>query len=518
MRVSAPLWRAFDKLGMRARMTWSFLIVISLTALLGLVSIGALTKVNSASAELATQWLPGVKHLADTRVAMLAFRELEIKHTNATDASYMSEYEEKMAASAMAAEKAIDDQAELTLSHAMKQSWQAYTSNSKKIVALSHADKQQDARDISDGAGKDLFDTTLDHVDKLSALYFSEGQKSAEAAEAVFHRARWIMAAMVGVSIVLGLGMAVLITGQLIRQLGGEPSAAVALVKAVAAGNLATPITLRQGDHSSLMASLKAMQSSLSDVVSSVRQTSESVATASAEIAQGNGDLSSRTEMQASALQQTAASMEQLGSTITQNAENARQANVLAVQASEVASEGGSAVTQVVHTMKGINDSSRRIADITGVIDGIAFQTNILALNAAVEAARAGEQGRGFAVVASEVRNLAQRSATAAKEIKSLITASVEQVQAGSAQVDRAGETMEQVVSAIRRVSEIVNEISAASSEQSAGVNQVSNAVSQMDQTTQQNAALVEQSAAAAESLKNQAQQMVSAVAVFKTA
>jgi len=446
MRVSAPLWRAFDKLGMRARMTWSFLIVISLTALLGLVSIGALTKVNSASAELATQWLPGVKHLADTRVAMLAFRELEIKHTNATDASYMSEYEEKMAASAMAAEKAMgdhatlrDDQAELTLSHAMKQSWQAYTSNSKKIVALSHADKQQDARDISDGAGKDLFDTTLDHVDKLSALYFSEGQKSAEAAEAVFHRARWIMAAMVGVSIVLGLGMAVLITGQLIRQLGGEPSAAVALVKAVAAGNLATPITLRQGDHSSLMASLKAMQSSLSDVVSSVRQTSESVATASAEIAQGNGDLSSRTEMQASALQQTAASMEQLGSTITQNAENARQANVLAVQASEVASEGGSAVTQVVHTMKGINDSSRRIADITGVIDGIAFQTNILALNAAVEAARAGEQGRGFAVVASEVRNLAQRSATAAKEIKSLITASVEQVQAGSAQVDRAG-------------------------------------------------------------------------------
>jgi aerotaxis receptor len=237
---------------------------------------------------------------------------------------------------------------------------------------------------------------------------------------------------------------------------------------------------------------------------------------ASSEIAQGNNDLSQRTEEQASALEETAASMEQLSSTVKQNADNARQANQLALGASAVAVKGGEVVGQVVDTMKDINDSSRRIGDIIGVIDGIAFQTNILALNAAVEAARAGEQGRGFAVVAAEVRNLAQRSAEAAREIKQLIGASVGRVEAGTALVDRAGETMTEVVSAIRRVTDLMGEISAASAEQSAGVSQVGEAVSQMDQVTQQNAALVEQSAAAAESLKQQAQQLVQAVAVFR--
>jgi methyl-accepting chemotaxis protein len=240
------------------------------------------------------------------------------------------------------------------------------------------------------------------------------------------------------------------------------------------------------------------------------------VATASAQIASGNSDLSGRTEEQASALEQTAASMEQLGSTVRQNADNARQANQLALNASTVAVQGGDVVAQVVGTMKGINDSSRKIADIIGVIDGIAFQTNILALNAAVEAARAGEQGRGFAVVASEVRSLAQRSAEAAKEIKGLITASVERVAQGTQQADLAGETMTEVVGAIRRVTDIMGEISAASSEQSTGVAQVGEAITQMDQATQQNAALVEESAAAADSLQRQAQELVQAVAVFR--
>jgi methyl-accepting chemotaxis protein len=267
---------------------------------------------------------------------------------------------------------------------------------------------------------------------------------------------------------------------------------------------------------SPLLRALGDMQNALTRVVSTVRQNAESVATASAQIAQGNADLSQRTEEQASSLEQTAASMEELGSTVKLNADNAKQANQLAHGASDVAVKGGEVVSQVVATMGEINSSSKRIADIIGVIDGIAFQTNILALNAAVEAARAGEQGRGFAVVAGEVRNLAQRSAEAAKEIKTLITASVERVNQGSALVDRAGTTMTEVVDSIRRVTDIMGEISAASSEQSSGVAQVGQAVVQMDQVTQQNAALVEESAAAAESLQAQAQQMVQVVAVFR--
>ena len=302
------------------------------------------------------------------------------------------------------------------------------------------------------------------------------------------------------------------------RQLGAEPTDAADVARGVAEGDLRVQIELRRGDTTSVMAQLKLMQESLSSVVLNVRQNSESVATASAEIAQGNNDLSSRTEQQASALEETAASMEELSSTVKQNADNARQANQLALSATTVAVKGGEVVSQVVSTMKGINDSSKKIADIISVIDGIAFQTNILALNAAVEAARAGEQGRGFAVVASEVRSLAGRSADAAKEIKALISASVERVEQGTALVDQAGATMTEVVSSIRRVTDIMGEISAASSEQSAGVAQIGQAVTQMDQATQQNAALVEESAAAAESLKVQAQQLVQTVAVFTLA
>ncbi|WP_128000885.1 methyl-accepting chemotaxis protein [Piscinibacter defluvii] len=282
-------------------------------------------------------------------------------------------------------------------------------------------------------------------------------------------------------------------------------------------GDLATAIRDDAKDEfSPLLAALRDMQEALTRVVSNVRGNAESVATASAQIAQGNQDLSGRTEQQASALQQTAATMDELGSTVRNNADNAKQANQLAAGASSVAQRGGEVVSQVVDTMKGINDSSRKIADIIGVIDGIAFQTNILALNAAVEAARAGEQGRGFAVVAGEVRNLAQRSAEAAKEIKSLISDSVERVERGSQPVDEAGTTMAEIVHSIQRVTDIMGEISSASVEQSSGVAQVGQAVNQMDQATQQNAALVEQSAAAAEGLKGQARQLVDAVAVFR--
>lgn len=292
---------------------------------------------------------------------------------------------------------------------------------------------------------------------------------------------------------------------------------AVGVVHAVSRGDLTVQIQSEGKDEiAQLMQAMAHMQGSLLGVVRSVRQGSESLAVASAEIAQGNHDLSARTEQQASSLEETAASMEELGSTVKQNADNARHANQLAQSASTIAVKGGNVVGEVVETMKGINESSRKISDIISVIDGIAFQTNILALNAAVEAARAGEQGRGFAVVASEVRSLAGRSAEAAKEIKSLINASVERVEHGTSLADQAGVTMTEVVASIKRVTDIMGEISAASSEQALGVAQVGEAVTLMDQTTQQNAALVEQMAAAASSLKSQAQDLVHVVAAFK--
>ena len=309
------------------------------------------------------------------------------------------------------------------------------------------------------------------------------------------------------------LAFAAWVAAQLRRRLSLSQSVA----ERVRDGDLTRPV--RDDGHdefSPLLSALADMQTALLGIVSHVRQGSDVVSDACAEIARGNQDLSTRTEHQAGALQQTAASMEELSTTVSQNADNARQANLLAREASTVAVHGGEAVNQVVHTMRGISDNSSRIADIIGVIDGIAFQTNILALNAAVEAARAGEQGRGFAVVAGEVRSLASRSAEAAREIRQLIHESVGRIEQGSAQVEQAGQTMNDVVASIKRVTDIMGEISAASTEQSQGVAQIGEAVQQMDQVTQQNAALVEEMAAAASSLQSQAQDLVRTVAAFK--
>ena len=322
---------------------------------------------------------------------------------------------------------------------------------------------------------------------------------------------------MIGATLLIALAVGILLAVWIIRSITHPILQAVQVARAVAAGDLTMQFDASgKNEISQLLQALQGMQTGLVEVVFKVLQGAQGVSNASAEIAQGNHDLSARTESQASSLEETAASMEQLNANVKHNADSAAQASHLALDASTVALTGGQVVAQVVQTMKGINDASKKISDIISVIDGIAFQTNILALNAAVEAARAGEQGRGFAVVASEVRSLAGRSADAAKEIKSLINASVERVEQGSTLVDQAGATMTEVVSAIRRVTDIMGEISAASQEQSAGVSQVREAVMQMDQVTQQNAALVEEMAAAASSLQSQAQDLVQVAAVFK--
>ncbi|MCA1326879.1 methyl-accepting chemotaxis protein [Herbaspirillum sp. alder98] len=343
-----------------------------------------------------------------------------------------------------------------------------------------------------------------------------ENEMAHERTSDVSSAAKSRIAQLAVLAIVIAMAIAFTITRALLRQLGGEPTYAADIARAIAHGDLSTEVQIRKGDQGSLLYAIKSMRDSLSSIVSQVRQGTVSIEQAAAEIATGNLDLSARTEQQAGSLEETASAMEQLTSTVRQNADNAQHANRMAVSASDIALEGGGVVERVVQTMGAINDSSRKIVDIISVIDGIAFQTNILALNAAVEAARAGEQGRGFAVVASEVRSLAQRSAAAAKEIKTLIGDSVDKIDSGSALVREAGAAMTRIVDSVRDVTAIVAGISEASREQSDGIAQVNLAVGHMDETTQQNSALVEQASAAAEALKDQASSLAGLVSVFK--
>jgi len=525
MKILYSLGAAFGRLRVGQQLFAAFFTVLALTAVIGVASLLGLRQVDQEAMSLNAKWLQGVGHIAALRAAVVESRDFEMKHSRASDTSYHAEYEDKMtesakaAASALAAyEPLVESDEERALFAALGKGWSGYEAAQKKVVKLGRDKQQQDAADISDGLASMAFDETVSALDALNKYNFAGGQQAAEHVVGVYEQARALVIALLAVTLLLGIGLSLLITRRLIGQLGGEPGEAAEVARAVAEGDLSTHIRLRPGDSTSVMARLATMQRGLAEAVSKVRQGSENVAISSAQIAQGNQDLSSRTEHQASSLQQTAATMDQLGSTVRNNADNAKQAKQLALGASSVAVEGGEVVGQVVSTMKDINDSSKKIADIITVIDGIAFQTNILALNAAVEAARAGEQGRGFAVVASEVRTLAQRSAEAAREIKTLIGTSVERVEQGTALVGEAGQTMNEVVASIRRVTDIVSEISAASIEQSSGVDQVGQAVGQMDQATQQNAALVEESAAAAESLKSQAGSLVQAVSVFMLA
>jgi methyl-accepting chemotaxis protein len=380
-----------------------------------------------------------------------------------------------------------------------------------KFAAMAKADRDGAVAYLLAEAGP-MTSALQDTIDAFIALQKKKSENEVATAEKDYQFAKYLMLTISTIAVLLGAFSAWFITRSITQPIGD----AVRIAQTVATGDLTSHIEVNSTDETGqLLLALQAMNASLVSIVGQVRSGTDTIATASGQIASGNLDLSTRTEEQASSLEETASSMEELTATVKQNADNARQANAMAISAAEVARKGGDVVARVVDTMGAINASSRKIVDIISVIDGIAFQTNILALNAAVEAARAGEQGRGFAVVASEVRNLAQRSATAAKEIKSLIDDSVEKVDSGARLVDEAGTTMHAVVSSIKNVTDIMGEITAASHEQTAGIEQINEAVTQMDQVTQQNAALVEEAAAAAASLQDQAAKLAVVVGAF---
>ncbi|MDB5849650.1 MAG: hypothetical protein JWP29_3402 [Rhodoferax sp.] len=509
----------FSSLSVSRRLALGFAAVLVLSAIIIVLSIARLNAVAQATANMVSGPVKTERILGDwyRNVAAGVRRTLAI--AKSSDTSLTPFFAEDITLSTKqsgdyqkAVEPLMETPQEKALYADIADARKNYLQARDAVIALRADGKSEEANRMLDEKFTPASKRYMGKFEELLDAQRKEIDDKAQRVQADYTASRDLLIALGIVSVALSAVIAWLISGTITRPL----AQASAVAKRVAAGDLTARIdNTRTDELGELLASLQAMQTSLVEVVSNVRSGAESVATASAQISQGNNDLSGRTESQASALEQTAASMEELSSTVRQNADNARQANQLAQSASTVAIQGGDVVGEVVKTMKHINDSSKKIADIISVIDSIAFQTNILALNAAVEAARAGEQGRGFAVVASEVRSLAGRSAEAAKEIKNLINASVARVDEGTALVDRAGSTMTEVVTSIRRVTDIMGEISAASSEQAAGVAQVGDAVTQMDQATQQNAALVEEMAAAATSLRTQAQDLVQVVAVF---
>ncbi|MFZ4287588.1 methyl-accepting chemotaxis protein [Variovorax sp. HJSM1_2] len=507
-------------LSVAKRLGLGFALLLVLSAAILVVSISRLSDLAQSTQQMVASPIKTERLVGDWYRNIYTGVRRTAAIAKSSDPSLVAYFAEDAAASTKqsgelqkAVELLMDTPEEKSLFAQISETRQAYLSARDATVKLRKDGAADEANKMLEEKFNPAAKAYMAKAEQLLNMQRTEIDEQAKLTDEIYAHSRNLMITLG----VISLALSVLIAWLLSKSITGPLAQASHIARRVAAGDLTSRIDNTRSDElGQLLTSLQDMQTSLAGVVSNVRSGSESVATASAQISQGNNDLSARTESQASALEQTAASMEELSSTVRQNADNARQANQLAMSASSVAIQGGEVVSQVVETMKGINDSSKKISDIISVIDGIAFQTNILALNAAVEAARAGEQGRGFAVVASEVRSLAGRSADAAKEIKNLINASVERVDQGTALVDRAGVTMTEVVSSIRRVTDIMGEISAASTEQSLGVGQVGEAVTQMDQATQQNAALVEEMAAAAGSLRNQAQDLVQVVAAFK--
>jgi methyl-accepting chemotaxis protein len=512
------LW--FNNLLLVKKLLLSFSVILVLSLLLGLFSILQLGKVNDVAKDFSDNWLPSVNQLLEIRGELMEFRVAELQHINSTDEAEMVAQEKAMAQylgelreHETAYKIVMNEEDEKKTYAEFVTVLDAYLNENKKIITLSRANDDQAATTLSKGESHKLFEQAKAIIEKLVKANVDGGVVSREKGQQGYQQGLTAIVFFLALSAVLSVLLAIFTA----RSISVPLLEAVEVAQHIADGDLTVKVEPRSRDETGmLMQSLKDMTVSLVNIVSQVREGTEQISSASNEIASGNSDLSSRTEQQASSLEETASSMEELTSTVRQNAENARHGNQLAEQAASIAGKGGDVVAQVVTTMGSINASSKKIVDIISVIDGIAFQTNILALNAAVEAARAGEQGRGFAVVASEVRNLAQRSAAAAKEIKELIGASVDKVDAGSKLVDQAGMTMDEVVNSIGRVNAIMSEIMAASSEQITGIEQVNTAVVEIDNGTQQNAALVEQAAAAAEAMRQQASKLAELVSVFK--
>jgi methyl-accepting chemotaxis protein len=494
-------------------------LMIALLLVIVTVALLQMQAMRDGTLEITDNWLPAVEVVNTIKTRISNLRTYETQHVLNTDETAMAHIQKATVETLALLEKdqvaytrLLRSDEEKNLYAAFVSHWKQYLQTHHQVMDMSSKREKFPARKLLESESKKSFDILNATITQLADISHRGAISAGIENTKTYSTARDSLFGALLASLLLAVGAAV----WLIQSVTSPIHQAVTLADQIAQGDLSHTIEVSSTNEAGqLLSALQRMQQSLVKVVGQVRNDSERVATSSAEIAQGNHDLSARTEQQASALEETAAAMEELSSTVKQNADSARQANQLAMNASTIAAKGGEVVSQVVDTMKGINDASHKISEIISVIDGIAFQTNILALNAAVEAARAGEQGRGFAVVASEVRSLAGRSANAAKEIKSLIHASVERVAQGTAQVDQAGVTMTEVVSSIRSLTHIMGEISAASSEQASGVAQVGEAVMLMDHTTQQNAALVEEMAAAASGLKSQAQDLVQVVAAF---
>ncbi|MEC4717973.1 methyl-accepting chemotaxis protein [Noviherbaspirillum sp. CPCC 100848] len=516
----------FNKLRLGTRLQAGFLAIAALGTIVAVIGILNMSRINTLAEHMYETELQGLSHIKEANInliyigrargnVLLATTDDERRANIDNIRKYSEEVREHInkARPLFVTEKAREMFAEYDRVSAQ---YAQATANSLKLA-------QQEALAQRSPELTAALAETRQHANALDKLLTelaeqkeARAKAAADEAGSVYVSSRNFMIMLIVCSALAGIILGALITRKLTRQLGGEPEEATEVAARIAAGDLTVAIHTRPDDRSSMMFGLRQMRDSLASIVSDVRTGTETIATASSQVAAGSHDLSSRTEQQASTLEETASSMEEMTSTVKQNADNARQANTLAESASSIAVKGGEVIEQVVATMGEITDSSRKIVDIIGVIDGIAFQTNILALNAAVEAARAGEQGRGFAVVATEVRTLAQRSAAAAKEIKGLIANSVERVEAGSSLVSEAGTTMQDIVGSVRRVNDIIGEITAASQEQTAGIEQINQAVSQMDEVTQQNAALVEEAAAASDAMREQAARLAQLVSVFK--